>query len=213
MKGCATPGVNIFDRQSDQYEAWFEKNCFAYQSELLAVKTLMPRQGRAIEVGVGNGLFAVPLGIKMGIDPSRAMLKKAKSRGIHTTQGVAEALPFGTEFDIVLMVTTVCFLDDIDLAFREVRRVLNPGGVFLIGFVDKNSLIGRSYEEKKDRSLFYKDAVFYSVADLQARLVSAGFKTFPVRQTLFHLLPDVSDIEPVREGYGDGSFVIIRAEL
>ncbi len=207
------PGVNIFDRQSDQYEAWFEKNSFAYQSELLAIKALMPHQGRAIEIGVGSGLFAGPLGIKMGIDPSLEMLDKAKSRGIHTTQGVAEALPVGTEFDIVLMVTTACFLDDIDLAFREVRRVLNPGGVFLIGFVDKNSPIGRSNEEKKDRSLFYKDAVFYSVADLRASLVAAGFKTFRYVQTLFRLLPDINDIEPVREGYGDGSFVVIRAEL
>ncbi len=206
-------GVNVFDLQSDQYEAWFETNSFVYQSELLAIKTLMPHQGRAIEIGVGSGLFAGPLGIKNGIDPSRAMLEKAKARGVHTTQGVAEALPFGTEFDIVLMVTTVCFLDDIDLAFREVRRVLNPGGVFIIGFVDKNSPIGRFYEEKKDRSLFYKDAVFYSVRDLKARLVAAGFKTFRFVQTLFHLLPDIKDIEPVRGGYGEGSFVVIRAEF
>ncbi len=89
------PGVNIFDLQSDQYEAWFKKNSFVYQSELLAIKALMPRQGRAIEIGVGSGLFAGPLGIKMGIDPSRVMLEKANARGIHTTQGVAEALPFG----------------------------------------------------------------------------------------------------------------------
>ncbi len=149
----------------------------------------MPRQGRATEIGDGSGLFARPLGIKMGIDPSRAMLEKAKATGIHTKQSAAEALPFGVEFDIVLMVTTVCFLDDIDLAFREVRRVLNPGGVFLIGFVDKNSLIGRSYEEKKDRSLFYKDAVFYSFADLQARLVSAGFKTFLYVRPFFIFFP------------------------
>jgi SAM-dependent methyltransferase len=207
------PGANIFDLQTDQYEAWFEKNSLVYQSELQAIKTLMPGHGRSIEIGVGSGLFAGPLGIKMGIDPSRAMLDKAKARGVNTTHGVAEALPFEREFDIVLMVTTVCFLDDIDLAFREVRRILNPGGVFLIGFVDKNSPIGRSYEEKKDRSLFYRDAVFYSVTDLQARLVSAGFKIFRFVQTLFHLLPDIKEIEPVLEGYGKGSFVVIRAEF
>jgi SAM-dependent methyltransferase len=207
------PGANIFDLQSDRYEAWFEKNNLVYQSEFQAIKTLMPGHGRSIEIGVGSGLFAGPLGITMGIDPSRAMLDKAKARGILTFHGVAEALPFESEFDTVLMVTTVCFLDDIDLAFREVRRILNPGGVFLIGFVDKKSPIGRSYEEKKDRSLFYRDAVFYSVTDLQARLVSAGFNKFRFAQTLFHLLPDIKEVEPVYEGYGKGSFVVIRSEF
>ncbi len=207
------PGVTVFEQQSGRYESWFEKNAAAYRSELRAIQALMPESTNGLEIGVGSGLFAAPLGIRRGIDPSIAMLERAKARGIDVIQGVAESLPFAEEeFDFALMVTTVCFLDDIDAAFREAYRVLKPGGSFLIGFVDKNSPIGKAYEEEKSRSLFYKDATFYAAPDLVAHLTHAGFRTLRFVQTLFHLLPDIKDIEPAREGYGEGSFVVIRTE-
>jgi ubiquinone/menaquinone biosynthesis C-methylase UbiE len=109
------------------------------------------------------------------------------------------------------MVTTVCFLDDMDLAFSEARRVIKPGGSFLIGFVDCESPIGKSYLEKQAKSLFYKDATFYSVAELVEHLTKAGFGDFSFRQTLFHPLTEITDIEPATEGHGEGSFVVIRA--
>lgn len=206
-------GVNAFERQADQYEAWYVKNRAVYESELQAVKALLPEAGRGLEIGVGSGLFAAPLGITQGIDPSPAMLEKAKARGIDVVQGAAESLPFkDNEFDCALMVTTVCFLDDIDLAFREVHRVLKPGGAFLIGFVDRNSPLGRSYEAKKDQSAFYQNAAFYSAPAVVEHLTRAGFLTFQFVQTLFHPLPDIQEIEPARPGYGDGSFVVVRAD-
>ncbi len=207
------PGVNVFEQQSDRYESWFEKNAAAYRSEIQAIQALMPESTNGLEIGVGSGLFAGPLGIRHGIDPSIAMLEKAKARGIDVIRGVAESLPFtDEEFDLALMVTTVCFLDDIDAAFREAYRVLKPGGSFLIGFVDRDSPIGKAYEEEKGRSLFYKDATFYAAPDLVAHLARAGFRTLRFVQTLFHQLADITDIEPVREGYGEGSFIVIRAK-
>ena len=47
----------------------------------------------------------------------------------------AESLPFAdSQFDFVLMFTTICFLDDIETAFNEVYRVLKSGGSLIIGF-------------------------------------------------------------------------------
>ena len=141
------PGVNAFDKNVEQYEQWFVDHPFAYVSELHAVRELLPKSGRGIEIGIGTGRFAAPLGIKLGIEPSRAMEKIARKKGLEVIHGVAEKLPFkDQEFDFALMVTTVCFLDDIDLAFHEVFRVLKPHGAFVIGFVDRSSPIGKSYE-------------------------------------------------------------------
>ncbi len=81
--------------QSSQrrYEAWFTRNPAAYHSELLAVRALLPWQGLGLEIGAGTGRFAAPLGVTVGVDPSRAMLAYAVERGVSGIQGIAEALP------------------------------------------------------------------------------------------------------------------------
>lgn len=205
--------VKTFDDHAMRYDAWFEQHSFAYQSELQAIRTMLPGNAKGLEIGVGSGLFAGPLGISQGIDPSEAMLTKARSRGINAVKGVAESLPFqDSEFDYCLMVTTVCFLDDIELAFREAYRVLKPAGAFVIGFVDKNSPIGKAYEARKQESVFYRDATFYAVDDLLRHLKDSGFQQFSFCQTLFGPVADMREPDPVKEGHGEGSFVVIRAE-
>jgi SAM-dependent methyltransferase len=204
-------GVSAFDRNVDHYEQWFVDNPLAYVSELRAVRELLPAGGMGIEIGIGTGRFAAPLEIRKGVEPSRAMAELARKKGIEVVPGVAERLPFRDgEFDFCLMVTTVCFLDDMDLAFQEVRRVLKPRGSFVIGFVDRNSPLGKEYQARKDKSAFYKEATFYSVAEIVVHLEKAGFGGFEFRQTLFRPLSEMAEVEPVREGHGDGSFVVVR---
>ncbi len=207
------PGVNAFDKNVDRYEQWFVDHPLAYVSELRALRELLPTSGIGIEIGVGTGRFAAPLELKKGIEPSRPMAEVARKRGIEVVPGVAEHLPFADgEFDHALMVTTVCFLDDMDMAFQEVRRVLRPGGSFVIGFVDRESPLGMAYQDRKDKSAFYQDATFYSAEDIIAHLQKAGFGGFTFRQTLFRPLPEMEEVEPVKEGHGEGSFVVVRGE-
>lgn len=205
------PGIETFDKHVNEYEQWFVDHPLAYVSELHAVRELLPKSGDGIEIGVGTGRFAAPLGIKRGIEPSQSMAKLARRKGIEVTAGVAEKLPFKDgEFDFALMVTTVCFLDDMDLAFDEARRVLKPGGLIIIGFINAESPLGREYLKRKEKSVFYKDATFYSVNEIVERLSKAGFADFAFRQTLFGNPGDMERADPVREGYGDGSFVVVR---
>jgi SAM-dependent methyltransferase len=202
---------NPFDSHVEQYEQWFIDHPLAYVSELHAVRELLP-PGVGMEIGVGTGRFAAPLGIAKGVEPSAAMAALAGKKGIEVSAGAAEKLPFGDrDFDFVLMVTTVCFLEDMDLAFNEARRVLRPGGAFVIGFVDRESPIGKEYRKRKDESLFYKNATFYSVEEIVLHLKQAGFDQFEYRQTLFKPLDDMEAPDPVRPGQGEGSFVVVKA--
>ncbi len=202
--------TNPFDQHVEQYEQWFVDHPLAYVSELRAVRELLPT-GSGLEIGVGTGRFAAPLGIMQGLEPSPAMAALARKKGIDVAAGVAEKLPFrDAEFDFVLLVTTVCFLDDRDLAFSEARRVLRSGGACVVGFVDRNSPIGKEYGQRRERSLFYKDATFSSVDDVVAVLALAGFRGFEFRQTLFHPLDRMEVPDPVREGHGEGSFVAVK---
>jgi len=144
------PKIKPFQTHAQKYDEWYDKNPLIYQSELEAVKELLPKGGRGLEVGVGSGRFAGPLKIKLGLDPSPVMGEIARKRGVKFVQGVAESLPFpDQEFDYILMVTTICFLDDLEKALREAYRVLKPNGSIIIGFIDAESPLGHFYQEHK----------------------------------------------------------------
>jgi ubiquinone/menaquinone biosynthesis C-methylase UbiE len=180
---------------------------------LRAVKALIPETGRGVEIGVGTGRFAGPLGIKIGVEPSIRMKEMGQKRGIQVFDGVAEKLPFNDcELDFILMVTTVCFVDDINKAFHEANRVLSNGGFLIVGEVDRNSPIGQIYLKHQNENVFYKEAIFFSVDEVIKVMKQAGFGDFGFRQTIFHSLSEVTENEPVNPGCGDGSFVIIRGK-
>ena len=204
--------VEPFERYTEEYEDWFERNKFAYLSELEAIKSQLPKTGYGLEIGVGSGRFAAPLGINLGIEPSKKMGEIARQRGIEAIAGVAEALPFDdARFDFALMITTICFLNDVETALKEAYRVLKPDGCLIIGFVDKDSPLGKLYQRHKEDSLFYRVATFYSVKEVISHLKKTGFKNFSFTQTIFSSLAEIRNVEPITDGYGKGSFVVIKA--
>ena len=207
------PKTEPFDQYAGEYEDWFVINKYAFQSELNAIKKALPDNGDIIEVGIGSGIFAAPLGIKEGVDPSESMREKAKKRGIRVMDAVAENLPYDDKSkDAVLMVTTICFVDDIYKSFQEVHRVLKDDGHFIIGFVDKNSPVGKFYLEQKDENVFYEDAVFFGTEELYEMLKDTGFKIKNTYQTVFGKIEEINKVQNVLIGYGHGSFVVIKAQ-
>ncbi len=147
--------IDVFEKSAQEYDDWFDRNKPVYQSELLAIKAFLPRTGRGLEIGVGTGRFAGPLGMEVGVEPARAMAEIARNRGIKVCQAYAEELPFGKAvFDYVLMVTVLCFFQDPLRALTEARRVLKPQGRLIIGMIDPDTPLGRSYEQKKAENKF-----------------------------------------------------------
>jgi ubiquinone/menaquinone biosynthesis C-methylase UbiE len=126
---------------------------------------------------------------------------------------VAEALPFlSRRFDYAVMVTTICFLDNIVQSLIEANRILKPGGRFITGFIDRNSPLGKTYQKQKHKNVFYREATFLSVDQVISFLSKARFSNPDFIQTLFHPLDGMTGIEPLKDGYGEGSFVVITAE-
>ena len=202
-----------FDQYLSEYEQWFVAHHWVYQAELNAVRMLMPASGNFIEIGVGTGRFAAPLDIQVGLEPSRQMAALARQQGIQIIHGVAEHLPIAdASFNSALMVTTICFVADIDKALQEAYRILTPHGHCLVGLVDRESRLGKSYLQRQGASIFYRDAVFYSVEELISRLRQAGFHNLHFSQTLTSELSEITEQEPVLAGYGKGSFVVVRGE-
>ena len=206
--------MNVFEEAAIEYDEWFETHEWVYKSEVEAIKNLIPETGEGIEIGVGTGRFSVPFGIKVGVEPARAMAEIARKRGISVYESKAENLPFqDNSFDFALMVTTLCFLEDTFHALKGIKRILKPTGKIVIGMLDEDSPPGKLCEEKRKKSKFYKDARFYSVNQVLDWLKKLKFNNLQTVQTIFKNPDKIQSLEPIEEGFGKGLFVVISAEV
>lgn len=171
---------NPFNTLPDRYDAWFDSPAgkTIFTAEVACIRQLQPSMaGRWLEVGVGSGRFAESLGVQEGIDPSPAMLELAVARGVSVEQAVAEELPYpeGT-WDGVLLVVTICFLDDPLRALEECRRVLCKDGSLIVGLVPGDSAWGFAYANQgRQGHPFYSVARFYTCSEVIALAERAGF--------------------------------------
>ena len=85
--------IDIFEKNAAEYDLWFEENEAAYKSEILALRDLIPAKGVGLEIGVGTGRFAGPLGIRIGVEPAKAMADRARRRGIEVHEARAKPFP------------------------------------------------------------------------------------------------------------------------
>ncbi|MGB9938619.1 class I SAM-dependent methyltransferase [Methanosarcina sp.] len=203
-----------FDRYAEEYDAWYEQNKPAYESELLALKVFLPENPeklKALEIGAGTGRFASALGIGLGLEPAWTMARLAKQRGMEVVLGVAEFLPFKREqFDLVLIVTALAFFEYPNQALRETLRVLKPGGQILAGILDRDSPQGRRAESGNE-SRFSSKAHFLSAAEVSRSLAELGFERLETCQTLFKQPEIIREIEIPKKGHGRGWFAVLSA--
>jgi len=202
---------NIFDKYYRKYDAWYDVNKFAYLSELEVMRRVLPPDGKGLEIGVGTGRFAAPLGITTGIDSSPNMVEIAAQRGVDAHVGFGENLPFGNAaFDYVVIVIAICFVKNPQVVLKEAFRVLRKEGSLIVGIIDKDSFLGRYYRKKK--SIFYKMANFFSPAEVTELMKKSGFSEFSYYQTLYELPDRMKFVQDPRKGFGKGGFVVISAK-
>lgn len=202
--------TDVYNQFSAEYDEWFERHSNLYQSELSALQSVIPEDGKGIEIGVGTGRFAQLLNIQYGLEPSQAMANIARQRGIEVIEVIAEDLPIETAtFDFAIMVTVDYFLSDIPKAFSEVHRILKPQGKIILAIIDKNSELGQQYKKEKSSNEFYKDGHFHSTEEITDLLKQSKFNTFSYWQTLTKT--NTNEIEQPLQGFGKGSFVVIKA--
>ncbi len=202
---------NPFDIFTDEYENWFKENELIFQSELLALKQVIPVGKEGVEIGIGSGIFAEKLNIKFGIDPSEKMLKYATQRNLKVKKGFAENLPYpDNSFDFAAFITSICFVDNPEKAIKEAHRIIKDKGDIIIAFIDKESSLGKSLELEKKDSKFYRHAKFYSVSELTSMIINNHFEITDIIQTLTEINLKIPE-NPIK-GHGKGSFVVIKGK-
>lgn len=136
-----------------------------------------------LDIGSGPGRSIAELAARapggriVGIDPSELMAdiavrrnaKLVKARRAEILVASAASLPFADEsFDKALCVHVIYFWNDLDTAFREIARVMKPGGRF--------ALLFRTSADERAVSAFPAEVYnFRALRDVVAPLEAAGF--------------------------------------
>jgi len=168
----------------DKYDAWYKRPFGAYADRLekrLVFQFLGDVNNRKIlDVGCGTGNYCIPLAKKgaevTGIDSSREMISRAKEKAekedaqVRFYIGKAERLPFDSKtFDIVLSITACEFLENIQEAVEEMKRVVKDNGKIVIGLINKRSIycFGKRVMSRFKEDSVYARAKFYNAGELK----------------------------------------------
>ena len=205
-----------FDSLADKYDSWYDgKGRLAFEIELAALRPLLAELPKPwLEVGAGTGRFAQALGIPLGIDPSPALLARARQRGIEGLYGEGEELVFRAgSFGAVFLLTTWEFLSDPLKVLGQCRRVLKPEGLLVNAYLDRDGKWGASYVERgRQGHPLFSHAWFDAYEDVKRLTEQAGFEVTQTISTLFQGPSETVAMEEPRRGFVRGaSFVVVVA--
>jgi SAM-dependent methyltransferase len=122
--------IRFFDSIAAQREQYRERGAYYHIELEKYLRFLIPHNSSVIEIGCGIGktLAALNPSRGLGIDISPKMVEIAREKFPHLQFEVSdvESLHIEEKFDYVLMDGTIGNVDDIQLAFKELRKICKP---------------------------------------------------------------------------------------
>lgn len=110
---------------------------------------------KSLEIGYGSGVLLPTLsklsnqvyGVDIGSDP-KFVVEQLKALGCNPmlSTGVSDKLLFGDDsFDLVVAVSVLEHIKEIDSFLTEIHRVIRPGGLLLVGMPAVNSFMEKLF--------------------------------------------------------------------
>lgn len=128
--------IKYFDASSKTRDAWRARNRYYHRELRDFFRFLIPEGVSVLEIGAATGDLLADLkpARGLGIDFSPAMTAAARTRHpeLDFSTDDIEALELGEKFDFVIMQDLLADLDDIWLAFRNLRAVTKPSARVVI---------------------------------------------------------------------------------
>lgn len=152
--------LDVLNRIHPPRQDWYEEfyaSCLdsgmkSYEAEIAGYKSqiftkIRGKAKRVLEIGIGTGPNLAYYADNndqvqvFGVDPNKKMEKYAKaaaaavglpSKNFQFIEAVAEAVPLDdASVDAVVGTLVLCSVKDVNMALKEVKRVLKPGGLFV----------------------------------------------------------------------------------
>lgn len=192
----------------DLYDTQLVPMIFAPYAEDIAGRVAARRPETVLEVAAGTGAVTRQLALTLpestsiiATDLNQPMLDRAMAAGtarpVKWQQTDVMKLPFGDErFDVVVCQFGAMFFPDKAAAFREVHRVLRPGGTFLFSVWDRieendfadtvTSALARLFPSDPPQFLARTPHGYYELSTIRHHLTEGGFTAPFEAETLAH---------------------------
>lgn len=173
----------VFDQFYRDYDSWYHTKIGAFVDTIeteTAFRLLQPQNGEKIlDLGCGTGNFSLKLS-KMGcqvtgVDISRNMLNLAREKASRLSSSArflemnGYQLQFEDQsFDSVLSMAAFEFISQPEIVFKELWRVIKPGGFIVIGTIQKGGAWAQLYSSDLCKGTAYEQAQFKEKEELIA---------------------------------------------
>lgn len=189
-----------YDRQAHEY-GYFPEALFGLSFEYVSP------HDRLLDIGIGTGLASLPfakVGLEIfGIDGSREMLEVCKSKDFAKDLKHFDLkntpLPYSNAFfDHVVSYGVFHLFSDLEPIFKEVSRIIKPGGIFVFTIMMQASLTkgkaaGRNREDYLETSREGVPVFMHSSRYIEKLLRGCGFDK--LKQFKFLLLSGKESID------------------
>jgi ubiquinone/menaquinone biosynthesis C-methylase UbiE len=170
----------VFDEHVNGYDAWYQTRTGAFVDKVetaAAFRLLAPKDGLfVLDAGCGTGNYSLKLarmGCNVtGIDISENMLASAaqKATGENRVRFIkmdAAHTDFDdNSFDAVLSMAAFEFMPHPIKVYRELKRVVKPGGFIVIGTIQKGGAWEKLYSSPACAGTAYASASFKTGDDI-----------------------------------------------
>lgn len=170
----------VFDEFFDGYDAWYNTRIGAFVDKVeteAAFRLLSPKSGiRVLDAGCGTGNFSIKLSRMgcdvTGIDVSENMLAQAVQKAygeqqVRFLKMDAAQIGFSDNFfDAVLCMAAFEFIPNPQEVYNEFKRVVKPGGVVVIGTIQKGGDWEKLYSSEVCSGTAYANASFKTKDDI-----------------------------------------------
>ncbi len=126
------------DRIAVKRDSYIRRNSYYYRNLVDFFRFNIPEGSRVLEIGCGTGylLNAVKPGLGLGIDISASMIAIARQKYPELRFEVmdAELITIEEKFDYLIISDTLGYLEDIQEAFAQIRKLTHPGTRIILSY-------------------------------------------------------------------------------